>query len=312
MIKVNRAALILLCILVTSPLAASAYTFPDGSYVSLDCPRGCGGEAGDAVEFTSFGSAASWMAAWASNVWIFGGWGHWNASTDANGNFVQFSCANGATIGASIVNPPVPPPATCPSQTGASCWSAPNSCGQRNSGVTSCDGSCSATTPSEAGCPICPTTYSCSDNTVFQAAPPSCQPEAYITCDTAHFCSTGAAACLPYSIGFEAFTASSVGAAGASGIEMTGHLQAIPRLVRSGEPTRLFWNTKHTANCSVTDDIATTTLSSLLSSGPIGIISVPITRQTIFTLHCNAIPGAVPASITETQIVNVVPIFQER
>ena len=35
-------------------------------------------------------------------------------------------------------------------------------------------------------------------------------------------------------------------------------------------------------------------------------------QQTTFKLHCTALPGVTPAAIDESQIVNILPMFQEQ
>jgi hypothetical protein len=49
-----------------------------------------------------------------------------------------------------------------------------------------------------------------------------------------------------------------------------------------------------------------------LFSGANGELSLPIIQQTFFTLTCQALTGATPSSFTETQTVNVVPVFHEQ
>jgi hypothetical protein len=89
----------------------------------------------------------------------------------------------------------------------------------------------------------------------------------------------------------------------------SGHLQVVPILLRSRDTAQLYWNAQHVSACSVTGtngdrwDVA--------FSGSAGKTSAPILVQTVFTLTCTALPGATPASIQESQTVNVVPVFNE-
>jgi hypothetical protein len=59
------------------------------------------------------------------------------------------NCVAGTAWNGSICSP-------CSLNQGNSCLSSPNSCGQTNSGIIGCDGSCSATPPPDSSCgPIC-------------------------------------------------------------------------------------------------------------------------------------------------------------
>ncbi len=48
-----------------------------------------------------------------------------------------------------------------------------------------------------------------------------------------------------------------------------------------------------------------------LFSGETGKTTLPITRQTLFTLQCISLPGANPPTITAHVTVNIIPTFQE-
>lgn len=118
-------------------------------------------------------------------------------------------------------------------------------------------------------------------------------------------CSGGA--CYVPRIDFESF-----GATWPSGqhFTATGHLQATPILVASGNSARLYWQVVNASSCTV----AGTNGYSIdaLASGSQGQDSGPIRQRTVFTLSCNAHTGAIPATVAETATVNIVPSFQER
>ncbi len=139
-------------------------------------------------------------------------------------------------------------------------------------------------------------------------------------------CSSGA--CLiPPPPSFGAFTASNPAGGGSGGsgsggtFEATGHLQVKPLLVRQGDKVRVYWNVVGAQSCTVTannpaHDTWSDTNSALdtttaLGSGVAGKESSAIESQTVFTMTCISLPDAVPSSITETQTVNIVPVFQE-
>lgn len=89
----------------------------------------------------------------------------------------------------------------------------------------------------------------------------------------------------------------------------TGHLQARPTLVRSGDTVQLYWTLSHVQNCTVTGTNGDSFTGA--SSGAAGRTSGAIVSRTTFTLNCTALPTATPASVTESIIVNVAPIFNE-
>ena len=98
----------------------------------------------------------------------------------------------------------------------------------------------------------------------------------------------------------------------------TGHLQVAPALVSSGGISHVYWNVENAQSCTVTGENGDGTAGSAtglwnsLLSGANGKDTSPITEQTIYTLRCTALPGATPAVINETAIVNIVPTFEEQ
>lgn len=90
----------------------------------------------------------------------------------------------------------------------------------------------------------------------------------------------------------------------------TGHLQVLPSLVRSGDPTHVYWNVGHASSCIVSGSNGDSWTD--VFSGSAGKATPPITGQTTYTLHCDSLPGALPASVNESATVSILPVFQER
>src|SRR3989344_7866290 len=66
----------------------------------------------------------------------------------------SFNIQSGDTREFNIVNTPDGSCPVCVPNQGASCASAPNSCGQTNTGTVQCNGSCNAPTPPNSSCPV--------------------------------------------------------------------------------------------------------------------------------------------------------------
>lgn len=113
--------------------------------------------------------------------------------------------------------------------------------------------------------------------------------------------------CIQAPITFVSFPATSY-----TGIPFTasGHLQAIPALLREGDTTRLYWKVENAARCTVTGSNGDRWTA--LSSGTSGKTSSPIRSQTTYTLYCEALAGANPPFVKEHAIVNIVPQFREK
>lgn len=100
---------------------------------------------------------------------------------------------------------------------------------------------------------------------------------------------------------------------------LTGHLQVRPPLVRYGDTTKVYWNISNVSSCTVTGDnnppdtwtVAGTSGNDWTSaSGSEGNTSKAITGPTTYTLICTPFEGESFAS--ETQTVNLVPVFREK
>jgi hypothetical protein len=149
--------------------------------------------------------------------------------------------------------------------------------------------------------PTCTPMYSCSGTDTILYKNIACQVSTYATCGPITFCSAGSSVCLYPNPGF----VTSPG--------LTGHLQLLPALLSSGNTTQVHWNVNNVVSCTVSGSNGDTwTVSGQNStSGASGKTSSPIIGQTTYTMICGAYPGVSPSSLTETQTVNIIPVFQE-
>ena len=150
---------------------------------------------------------------------------------------------------------------------------------------------------SQASGPTCTPVYSCSGTDTILYTNAGCQTSTYATCTSPAFCSSGSSACLYPQ---PTFVASS---------GLTGHLQLLPALVSSGATTQIHWNVDNVVSCAVSGTNGDSWTG--LSSGADGKTSEPIVSQVTYTLTCNAYPGVTPPTISESETVNVIPVFQE-
>ncbi len=88
----------------------------------------------------------------------------------------------------------------------------------------------------------------------------------------------------------------------------TGGLQLVPNIVHPGNSMQVYWNVSNAQSCTVrgSNGDSWTGLSSPLT----GATSSPITSQTTYTLTCLAY-GSNP-NVSQTQLVNVTPLYQEK
>ena len=268
-------------------------------------------------------------------------------TVNSAGVLTSVACNNGVT--ASIASEED----SCVSNQGTSCTSAPNSCGMVNGGGTiQCNGSCSASVPSDSLCtvttvtpPTTTDTNTCVSNAgqACTSAANSCgmtgsggtvqcngscssavpsdtlceQPVVEDVCVPAYIC-TGSAivnTCTNAVVQQCSYGCSggSSGCAAAPSLTVEDELHAQPSLVQQGGTTRLFWRVLNASSCTVTENNPTISDSWTDSdSGTAGKLSSAIGSQTIYTLLCMGLPEATPASISQTATVNIAPIFQEQ
>ncbi|MBP9757858.1 MAG: hypothetical protein KBD06_04620, partial [Candidatus Pacebacteria bacterium] len=111
----------------------------------------------------------------------------------------------------------------------------------------------------------------------------------------------------PPAPGFTSFTTT-------QGFVASGHLEVRPSLVRSGDPTRVYWNVTNVRDCTVrgtNGDGSSGGQWNALTSGPSGVVTSGIGSRTDYTLFCRSLVGATPSTITETRTVNVIPRWFE-
>jgi hypothetical protein len=161
-----------------------------------------------------------------------------------------------------------------------------------------------------ASCSCVPqTVYSCSSQDVVRTATDaSCTvtvTNPYATCTAPGFCSSGSSICLFPPVEF-------IGSG-----SFDGHLTAIPSLVAGGDSTELHWNIGNVSSCTVSgtngDSWSGATAGcdgTTCSSGAGGIETDAIFEQTVYTLSCQPLSSTEPV-LTETEIVDVIPIFIE-
>ena len=134
----------------------------------------------------------------------------------------------------------------------------------------------------------------------------SCQQNVtYTMCTPPQFCSPGVPTCL---------TPPPTPVPGAG--ELTGHLTARPNLVGRDATTTVYWAITNVTGCTVTSTNgsswtgAYSATSSCATHHLTGCTSLPITRQTIYTLTCNTLDSP-PQIFRETATVNILPTFEE-
>lgn len=170
--------------------------------------------------------------------------------------------------------------------------------------------SCSATlleTCSSQCTAAAPTNY-CLGNDVYQRGA-SCTGTYIKTCSLPESTGCSNGVCLaPLSPTVMSFSATSADETG-TGFTATGHLQARPLLVRPGQTTQLYWNATNVASCLLTSTNADSI--NLISSGASGVTSRAIQHETVYTLSCAKLPGALGDSISEQVTVRIVPVMIE-
>ena len=149
------------------------------------------------------------------------------------------------------------------------------------------------------------------------------------TCTAQNYCGTGANANRRYNgcTGAEITPACSYQCGGAGlciappppavipGLNgLTGALQVVPSLVRSGDPTNLYWNINYVSACTVTGGGVSwsgTTAGcdgTICTSGSTGKVTSAITQRTTFSLSCTGLDSSATSS---SATVNILPVFQE-
>ncbi len=150
----------------------------------------------------------------------------------------------------------------------------------------------------------CPHVFHCNNQTIEETLS-NCSVHRGDTCVAPKFCSEGASVCYaPPSFNQIPNPNNPTGA------NLTGHLQAIPSLVRKGSPVKLYWSVGNVSRCSVSssDSAAAHDRWSDFASTNAGVSTSAIQSQTIYTLQCSGQAG----SFTETATVNLAPVTSEK
>ncbi|MCE9541236.1 hypothetical protein K8R03_01600 [Candidatus Kaiserbacteria bacterium] len=153
----------------------------------------------------------------------------------------------------------------------------------------------------------CTPSYTCSGSSLYYISA-TCRN--YLVQGCAYGCSGGA--CLPPpSPSFTPFPATRTNPSDGSTVAFTadGTLQVFPSLVRRNGTVQLYWNAANVSSCTISGTNGDSWTDKL--SGGTGKVSSAIVAQTVYTLTCNSLPRATPATITDTVTVNVVPVFNE-
>lgn len=138
----------------------------------------------------------------------------------------------------------------------------------------------------------CAPLFSCNaGNTAVLYTDTACNTTAVDNCVTPRYCSAGTPTCVTPSPVFNAGTGT------------TGHLKASPQIVPKNTTATVSWNVSNVTSCTVT---GTSGQSWTGASGSHATLA--ITQQTTYTLSCTGLDGS---SVNETQIINLVPVFQE-
>ena len=157
---------------------------------------------------------------------------------------------------------------------------------------TCTDGTLSGSSSYQYSSCTCAPIYSCSGNNVTYTDN-SCATSAVTSCVSPNYCSPGTPTCVSPVPVFNAGTGT------------TGHLQVRPQIVPKNGTASVLWNVSNVSSCSVTGSNGQSWTAISGSNA-----TLPITQQTTFTLACT--PYAGQSFTSETQVVNLVPTFQEQ
>ena len=184
----------------------------------------------------------------------------------------------------------------CVASAGQACASAPNICGMtNNSGRISCDGtSCVGSTPPSNALCIQDDTNTCRAGESFYCSAGNLRDSC--TGGLVRVCDWGC----------------SGGNCNASPSPTVRSFSVAPSLLRRDSTALVSWDAENVRSCTVdgsNGDHWPTTASAPALSGQ--ETSSPIVARTSYTLTCRALAGASPATITETRIVDISPVFSE-
>ena len=99
-----------------------------------------------------------------------------------------------------------------------------------------------------------------------------------------------------------------------SGGGFSGALQAVPSLIRSGDPTKLYWNINYVSACTITgggiswSGATAGCDGTICTSGSSGKQTNDITQRTTYFLSCTGLDTSATSS---SATVNILPVFRE-
>ncbi|MDB5237761.1 MAG: hypothetical protein JWM46_31 [Candidatus Kaiserbacteria bacterium] len=140
----------------------------------------------------------------------------------------------------------------------------------------------------------CGAFYGCSANDVTYTDT-ECNVTTAATCVAPMACVTGVSTCQYPAIVYN------------PGSGTTGHLQVRPQVVRPGTTATVFWNISNVSSCAVTGSNGDSWTGA--SSGSGGKTTAAITERTTYTLTCTGLDSS---HISESAVLNVIPVFQEQ
>ena len=151
------------------------------------------------------------------------------------------------------------------------------------------------------------TTYTCDGSSTIVSTTVTAQCTTSVTRTTCapnppYFCSAGSSSCLTVGPSFGP----------------NGELRVSPSLVPSGAFTRVFWNVSNVSTCTVTGDnplqdtwtvVGNVVNNWISTAGAEGMTSSPIVARTTFSLSCIGLDSS---TISDTAVVNILPVFEEQ
>ena len=89
---------------------------------------------------------------------------------------------------------------------------------------------------------------------------------------------------------------------------LSATLKATPSLLHIGATTNLTWTSENASSCTVVGNNG----DSWSGTSFDGQVSSPIQGETTFTLHCVGVSGSVPPTVDKTEVVDIIPQFNEK
>ena len=212
---------------------------------------------------------------------------------------------------------------SCVANQNAACTSAANACGQTNQGTVQCNGSCSATPPSNATCPPVVHIFPPVPSTINQGQSSnlSWASSGAVSCTSTGGFSTnnrtsGNARVSPLTTtSYQIYCDSSSGTRGYSNIVTvtvrvpTAVVSVTPTRVRSGGTVTVSWNATNVNSCDITRN-GSPWKQNLAGANLTNSAQDTITSQTTYVMTCTG--AAASASVSSVPVtVNIAPTYNE-